>query len=378
MEEYGVITATAEAITPRALRSIFHEKLVPAGTLLMSYKLTIGRVATLGVDACHNEAIISIIPRYGVDQRYLGYFLSQVDYTDHQDRQVKGNTLNRSKIDRIPVVLPPPNEQVTIARVLDCVRERIQLELDLEHTALQLKRAAMRELFTRGLRGEPQKETEIGVVPEGWQVTRLGDICSLSTGTTPSTTRKDYYEGDVPFIKTADIVNNRIVAANTNVSRQAIADYGLKIYPPGTVFMAMYGQGKTRGQVSLLEIAAATSQNAAAIQPLAEMDPVFLWHYFLGNYEHLRGIGSLGHLSHLNLGYLRELPIAKPSLDEQHGMISILDVIDRKIDLHRRKRTVLEELFKALLHKLMTGEIRVSDLDLSALETPRISKKVTK
>jgi type I restriction enzyme S subunit len=56
-----------------------------------------------------------------------------------------------------------------------------------------------------------------------------------------------------------------------------------------------------------------------------------------------------------------------PPLDEQHEIVTILDAIDRKIDLHRQKRAVLEELFKALLHKLMTGEIRVADLDLSAL-----------
>ncbi len=58
-----------------------------------------------------------------------------------------------------------------------------------------------------------------------------------------------------------------------------------------------------------------------------------------------------------------------PTLDEQREIVAVLDAIDRKIDLHRRKRAVLDELFKALLHKLMTGEIRVSDLDLSALSS---------
>ncbi len=59
-----------------------------------------------------------------------------------------------------------------------------------------------------------------------------------------------------------------------------------------------------------------------------------------------------------------------PTLDEQREIVAILDAIDRKIDLHKRKRAVLDELFKALLHKLMTGEIRVGDLDLSALDRP--------
>jgi type I restriction enzyme S subunit len=78
-------------------------------------------------------------------------------------------------------------------------------------------------------------------------------------------------------------------------------------------------------------------------------------------------MGSLGHVSHLNLGYLRDLLIVKPSVDEQRECAEILDALDRKITLHRQKRAVLEELFKSLLHKLMMGEIRVDQLDCSVL-----------
>ncbi len=84
MEEYGSITKTKESISEEAFLDVFRGRVVPAGTLLMSFKLTIGRVATLGIPACHNEAIISIYPHDGVDGRYLGYFLSQVDYSDHR------------------------------------------------------------------------------------------------------------------------------------------------------------------------------------------------------------------------------------------------------------------------------------------------------
>ena len=75
-------------------------------------------------------------------------------------------------------------------------------------------------------------------------------------------------------------------------------------------------------------------------------------------------------LACINSTKLKAFPVpVPPTLDEQREIVAILDAIDRKIDLHRRKRAVLDELFKALLHKLMTGEIRVSDLDLSALSS---------
>src|SRR5208283_1457231 len=112
-----VIRSTAEKISPKAFQEVFRKRISPKGTLIMSFKLTIGRVATLGLDACHNEAIISIFPNKRINQKFLEYFLSQVDYAEYQDRAVKGNTLNQEKINRIRVTEPPKPEQEKIASV---------------------------------------------------------------------------------------------------------------------------------------------------------------------------------------------------------------------------------------------------------------------
>lgn len=271
------------------------------------------------------------------------------------------------------ISIPSADEQHDIAFTLKLVDDALSLQ-DQQLKALEsVKRTTMHALFTQGLNGERQKETAVGPVPESWDVVALGSTSSLSTGSTPSTKRREYYSGDVAFIRTAEIVNNRLTSAATHISREAVADYSLRVYPPGTVLMAMYGQGKTRGQVALLEISAATTQNAAAILPDDRMDAAFLWHYLLNNYDRLRGMGSLGHLSHLNLGYLRELCIGCPPVEEQRGIVAILDAIDNKIDLHRRKHSVFEDLLKTLLQKLMTGEIHVGDLNLSALAPTPVS-----
>jgi type I restriction enzyme S subunit len=82
------------------------------------------------------------------------------------------------------------------------------------------------------------------------------------------------------------------------------------------------------------------------------------------------GAGNKTTIPNLSRARLAELPMPVPAIDEQRDIVAILDAIDRKIELHRQKRAVLEELFKALLHKLMTGEIRVDELDLSALQAP--------
>lgn len=370
MENYGTISKTREMITRRALDDIFRQKMVPSGTLLMSFKLTIGRIATLGIDACHNEAIISVRPKARLEQRYLGYFLSQFDYDDLQDRQIKGNTLNRDKIDRLPVVLPPRQEQCDIADVLDRVRQAITLEAKAAEVASSLKRAAMQHLFTKGLRGEAQKETSIGPLPESWDVVPLGQHYSAVSGGTPSRDNPSFWQGGtIPWVKTTEVNYGLILRTEEHITEAGLNGSAAKWLPAGTLLIAMYGQGVTRGRVAVLGIDATCNQACAALNSLDGRVELFFLFYFLSwRYEEIRELAHGGQQQNLNLDIVRELLIVRPpSLDEQREIVAILDAIEHKIDLHKRKRAVLEDLFKALLHKLMSCEIRVGDLDLSAL-----------
>lgn len=370
MEPYGTITRTAETISEVAFREAFRERIVPAGTLLMSFKLTIGRVATLGVPACHNEAIISIYPKTHVDQKYLGYFLSHVDYSEQQDRQIKGNTLNQDKIDRIPVILPPLQEQHAIAQVIDRIREGIEIESSAGVLASELRRSAMTSLFTRGLRGEAQKETEIGPVPQSWVVELLGTHHNVVSGGTPSRATPAFWNGgSIPWVKTTEVAYCVINETEEHITQAGLAGSAAKLLQPGTLLMAMYGQGVTRGKVAILGIAAACNQACAAITPSDDVVLVgYLYHFLSWRYEAIRALAHGGQQQNLNLDIVRDLKIAFPhSRSDQREIVAILDTIDRKIDLHRKKRAVLEELFQSLRHKLVTGEVRVEQLNLSAL-----------
>ena len=369
MAEFGVITHSKEWVTNAAFEIIFGRNIVPAGTLLMSFKLTIGRTATLGIDACHNEAIISIFPHEDIDQRYLGYFLAQVDYAAIQDRQVKGNTLNREKIDRIQVLLPPIAEQRSIADVLDLVKHSVSLQETALATAQELKRAAMRTLFTRGLRGEAREETEIGPVPVSWTVVSLGALGKIGNGSTPKKAISEYWaNGTYPWLTSAKVYDREIVRADQFVTMRGLAECHLPRVQPGAVLIAITGQGKTLGHCAVLRIESTINQHLAYVAlDQSRVDSVFVRGYLETQYDYLRQVGAGGGSTKgaLTCSFLRGLPIPVPPMDEQQEIVAILDAIDRKIDLHRRKRAVLDDLFKALLHKLMTGEIRVADLDLS-------------
>ncbi len=372
MENYGTINSTAELISEAATKEVFRGRITPAGTLLMSFKLTIGRVATLGVPAYHNEAIISIYPRSGVDPRYLGYYLSQVDYEDHQDRQIKGNTLNQSKIDQIQVALPPASVQLQIADVLDICRLGIDTERKAEGAAQELKAACMAAMFSQGTCGEPLKESVLGSIPNSWTVKRLKELGRIGNGTTPNRQNPTYWSGGtIPWITSGRMYERQIRSSDVLLTEAAIADCSLPILEPGAVLIAIVGQGKTLGHCALLEIQATVSRHVGFIQPRRDLiHSNFLIAYLEYRYELLRQLASGNGSTRAALtgAILREIDVPVPSLDEQTKIANVLNQINEKIALHRRKRVVLEELFEVLLHKLMTGEIDVNDLDLSALQ----------
>ena len=361
MAEYGVIAHTKERITSVAFEQVFGKKTVPAGTLLMSFKLTIGRIATLGIDACHNEAIISIFPRTGIDQRYLGYFLAQVDYDGLRDRQIKGNTLNREKIDRIQILLPPIAEQSSIADALDLVRRSISLQERALATAQALKRAAMRSLFTNGLRGEAQKETEIGPVPENWEISTLGETAQLERGRFMHRPRNEprFYGGVTPFVQTGDVVRSggriREFVQTLNEDGVAIS----RVFPAGTILITI---AANIGFTGILQFDSACPDSLVAITPNQSLKVEFLEYFLQTQQGEMDKLAPKGTQKNINIQFLTPWPIVVPPDDEQREIVAILEAIDRKIDLHRRKRAVLDELFKTLLHKLMTGEIRVGEL----------------
>ena len=272
-------------------------------------------------------------------------------------------------------------EQQGIADLLWLVHEAISQSEALVEETQALKRAAMHTLFTRSLRGEAQKETEIGPVPESWDVVQLGSLGRIGNGSTPRKTTSGYWAGGTyPWLTSAKVYDRNIVEGEQFVTELALTECHLPRIKPGAVLIAITGQGKTLGHCAVLGIEATINQHLAYIEvDTNTVHPSFVRDYLETQYNFFRQVGSGGGSTKgaLTCAFLRGFPIPMPSvLEEQHEILSILEAIDLKIDLHRRKRTVLDELFKALLHKLMTGKIRVGELDLTGLSIDAASGRV--
>lgn len=373
MPPFGRITSTKEQVSEQAMTKVFGGRLVPAGTLLMSFKLTIGRVATLAIPAVHNEAIISIRPKAGMDQGYLAYYLSQVDYTQSQDRQIKGNTLNKSKIDRIPISAPGEPEQRQIAAVLGLVRDAADGQATALDATEVLKSAVMQELFTRGLHsGEPQ-DSEIGPIPTGWDPRAISDLCDIWSGGTPKKGVEAFWEGDIPWVSGKDIKRPAISDAIDHVS-EAGAAAGSRIAPSDAVLVLVRGMGLAKDlPVATISQPMAFNQDVKALtlkSRYADHPGRFLRSAIYAGKERLLNqiVPSAHGTMTLNLNDVESMVLPWPSdANESHAVVEVLDALDAKIDLHRQKRALYEELFQALLHGLMTQEISIDDLDLTVL-----------
>jgi type I restriction enzyme S subunit len=261
-------------------------------------------------------------------------------------------SINRATLVDLDIPLPLRHEQENIALLLrDVLHKSAEEQALVDHTQ-ELKRTAMATLFTRGLRGEAQKETDIGPVPESWTPVRCEAIFRLTSGKTRPNDLEPVQSTKKPY---PVLGGNGVMgySGSWNVNAPGIMIIGRVGEYCGAVHLAS-------GKVWITDNALYARE---WLLPNARLGFIgkFLEYYDLNRFKRMAGQPLV------TQGMINEHSIPLPPPDEQDEIIAILDAIDRKIDLHKKKRAVLSELFKSMLHKLMTGEIRVADLDLTAL-----------
>ncbi len=309
-----------------------------------------------------------------IDPRFYVYFL-QCGFTQLGIFEGAGNkttipNLSRNRLAALDVPHPDIDEQRDIVRALARVRDAMKLHDRSTSLAQDLKRAAMRALFTKGLRGEAQKETEIGPVPESWEVVSIG---SVATNTQYGLSVRGKPSGAYPILRMNCQEDGKVHYRNlqfVDVDESTFETFRLR---PGDLLFNRTNSIELVGRMAIIEDARDAVFASYLVRVSlddAQCLPAYL-NYFMNwpsTQDEIKKLASraVGQ-ANINASKLRTVLFPLATIAEQREIVAVLDSIDRKIDLHRRKRAVLDELFKALLHKLMTGKIRVSDLDLSAL-----------
>ena len=196
-------------------------------------------------------------------------------------------------------------------------------------------------------------------VPEGWVWCRLDDIAFIGTGATPSTSNKSYYDkGNIAWISSGATNQPFINEASNFITEKALSETNCKIYPIGTLIVAMYGEGKTRGQVSELSIEAATNQACAAIKPYVLEIKSYIKLYLESNYLYLRKLAEGGNQPNLSVGKISAYTIPLPPLVEQRRIVSeiehwfsLINIIEgNKEDLQASIKQAKSKIFDLAIH----------------------------
>ncbi len=318
-----------------------------------------------------------------VEPRFYVFFL-QSAFTQLGIFEGAGNkttipNLSRSRLAGLKVPHPPLVEQQTISAALGQVRDAKKAQDRSVTVAQDLKLAAMQTLFTRGLRSEPQKQTEIGPVPESWEVKVIDDV---AVSTQYGLSVRGRTSGTYPILRMNCQEDGKVHYRDLQFVDLDSESYRMFRVGPGDLLFNRTNSIDLVGRMAVVDDdrpAVFASYLVRLVVDASRCNPEFLNHFmnWPRTQKEIKKLASraVGQ-ANINATKLRTVLFPLPTLDEQRHIVAILDAIDSKIDAHRRKRAVLEELFKALLHRLMTGEIRVRDLGLSVISAGKFHTTV--
>ena len=199
------------------------------------------------------------------------------------------------------------------------------------------------------------------MVPNGWKLDTIEEISSVSSGGTPSRTNESYWNGNIPWVTTAEVQFKIIEDTAEKITEEGLANSSAKLFPVDTILIAMYGQGKTRGQVAKLGIEASTNQACAAIILKAGYHVDYYYQFLISQYDNIREMANSGGQENLSGGIVKSIKVPVPPLPEQKKIAQILSTWDRAISTTEQLLANSQQQKKALMQQLLTGKKRLLD-----------------
>ena len=352
--------------------------------LIREGDLLISRTGSIGVNylvsnpepAVFASYLIRFRPKKSISTKYLRYYLQSPTYWRAIAAGKKGiavQNVNATMLSKIPVPVAPHSEQLEIVAEIEKQFSRLdEAVANLQRVKANLKRykasvlkdavegrlvpteaeLARREggnfetgeqllqriLETRRsnwsgrgkFRTPGAPERDAADLPQGWTWSSIDQLADVGTGATPNRSKVEFWvDGDVPWVTSGVANGDYVDKASEFVTQLALAETNLTLYPAGTLLVAMYGEGKTRGKCAELRISATTNQALAALQ-VNEQVRAYVRHFLELNYEEMRKVASGGVQPNLNLSLVRAVAIPLPPLAEQ---VRIAAEVDRRLSL---------------------------------------------
>lgn len=276
-----------------------------------------------------------------------------------------GYSRHYSILRRVNVPLPPLEEQKRISGKLDTLFGQLNTIQKAFERIPELIKNFRQQVLTFAVTGKLTEKWRKGKTLDKWENKSIGSLFKVQTGSTPHRENNAYYDfGKIPWIKSGEVKNTLIFNSNEYITELAIQETNAKIYPINTILIAMYGEGKTRGQVGLLKIPAASNQAVAALVNDKGYDIItikYVFFFCLSQYNNIRNQAKGGNQPNLNLTTIKKWEIPLPPQKEQEEIVRIIDSIFKKLETIEQQynvlKTKIEKLPQVLLNKAFSGEL---------------------
>ncbi len=292
-----------------------------------------------------------------MERAFLGWLCRTADFVE-LCRQASEGTTNRVRLKEerfhdIEIPLPPLSEQRRIVARIEELAAQINEAKGLKEYAFTNAEV----LFTATL-----QKMRYNLLNSKFLCSRLGELATVTSGSTPSRDVPMFWNGSIPWIKSGELLDSDISSAGECITQFALDSSKTKLFPKNTVLIALYGQGQTRGRTGRLLIPATTNQACCAILPKPDLfDSRYIQFWLRSFYAELREVAHGGAQPNWNTATIKNLPFVIPPLPEQRCIMADLDALQAEIDTLRnvQSETVAElnALLPAVLDRAFKGEL---------------------
>ncbi len=282
--------------------------------------------------------------------------------------------LTKSKIETFEIPLPPLLTQRKIAVVLSAYDDLIENNTRRIAILEEMAQAIYREWFVNfrfpGHEKVKLTNSPLGKIPEGWKVARLETICErITSGGTPRTSTDEYWGGDIPWLSSGETGNTFIIETDKTITQEGVSNSSTRFARSGCTVIASAGQGKTRGQTSMLRLDCYINQSTIALTADGKKaTDNFLFFDLMRRYNQFRQISDGSSRGSLTTKLLADLEVIVPPADLVQQFDALVAPAVKNIEVILRKNKNLRTTRDLLLPKLISGQLDVEELDIETGE----------
>ena len=380
-KDYEPLSVTKNGVFPQLASAAKsndgdNRKLVKKGDFVINSRSD--RKASSGISDRDGSVslIYIVIEPININSTYCNYLLRGYNFVEEFYRMGHGIvadlwTTRYDEMKSIMVAIPLIEEQTAIANFLDDKTTKIDQAIAIKQQQIALlqerRQILIHKAVTRGLNENVKLKDSgvewIGEIPEHWEVKKMTNVCKIDTGATPDRSNSSYWQGNIPWIKTGEVNYELITSAEEFITIKGLKNSSTRLAPIGTLLMAMYGQGVTRGRVSILGIEATYNQACCAMLFNKNIHNKYAYYFFIMAYSYIRDGGNETSQMNISAGYISNLKILQPPIIEQQIIIEFIETASTKIfnaiSLKEQEIEKLKEYKMSLIDGVVTGKVRV-------------------